>query len=341
MHARAATAAACAVLFAACAHRPPEPAAAQESELERQQARAEVPSKEQVLEQVELASLALAHGDAALADHALVGAVTRMQNFQPDGQFAAVVGSEDDKEWRGEPYEKMMACWYLGVLRLQRGDEGNALAMSKSAILADTGTNAERFRSDFIAGWVLQGQAYAALGETTNADRAFDQAIDALYIRALTDALTERLEKARAKDADPYVEEVARQLLLEGLPAGLTEHPRDPIAATKGALSYATELRMVLLDGKRKDRPASLAGASHRELSRALDALGPLTADWQARADDVASTVLPQVAADEAGLNRLRRQPRVALWVEAGTAPEKYAVGRYGERLQIAHHPVG
>src|SRR5690606_25383585 len=102
---------------------------------------------DQVLHQVRLASLALAQGRRDLAEQALRPAVARMQDFRADGQFRAVVGAERSKEWKGEPYEKMMAFLYLGLLLFEKGDHANALAMARSAVLADTGTSAERYRS--------------------------------------------------------------------------------------------------------------------------------------------------------------------------------------------------
>ncbi|NCG20860.1 MAG: hypothetical protein GWP91_17770, partial [Rhodobacterales bacterium] len=114
----------------------------------------------QTLEEVRLASWAMALGEDRLADRTMVNAVLDMQDFRADGVFRASIGVESAKEWKGEPYEKMMAFLYLGLLRYQEGDYSNALAMTKSAILADTGTDSSQYRADFVPAFVLQSLAF-------------------------------------------------------------------------------------------------------------------------------------------------------------------------------------
>src|SRR5690606_6059546 len=130
---------------------------------------------------------------------------------------------------------------YLGLLLFEKGDHANALAMARSAVLADTGTSAERYRSDFAAAFVLQALAYDRLGEPHNAERAVQQAADTLWIRAVVDHLAAALDDVPASD-EPG-EQAARALLLAGLPVGVGAHPRDPAQAVKGALSWAQDLR--------------------------------------------------------------------------------------------------
>ena len=62
-----------------------------------------------------------------------------MGNWQVSGseEFAAVVGSEGSKTWRGDPYEKAMNAFYLGLCYLWRGEPDNARASFKKGILAD------------------------------------------------------------------------------------------------------------------------------------------------------------------------------------------------------------
>jgi tetratricopeptide (TPR) repeat protein len=321
-----------ALLLAGCAHRPPPQV---EDPLVAQQARADVEGPDQTLEVCRLASLALREGRDDVAEAALRRAVGKMQDFRADGEFRAMVGAESSKEWKGDPYEKMMAFLDLGLLLYAKGDYGNALAMSKSAILADTGTSGYQYRADFVAAFVLQALTYQRLGEPQNADRSMTQAVDALYVRELTAILSDRLVGVEV-DGDPSAVAAARVLLLAGLPAGLNAHPRDPLAAIDGALSRATDLRQVALDDSAKDWPDDLRGVSRGALRRASDALDPLARGWRDAVQRDGAAVPDAVTGDATLLqDLLAHPPRALVWVQAGLGPTKVADGRYGEILRV------
>jgi hypothetical protein len=258
-----------------------------------------------------------------------------MQDFQADGQFRALVGAEKSKDWRGDPFEKMMAFQYLGLLLLEQGDEGNALAMTKSAILADTGTSRFQYRADFVPAFVLQAMVFDALGEASSAERSMQQAIDAMWLRELTAHLADRLSGVKI-EGDPRAIDAARVLLLSGLPAGLVAHPRDEQQAIAGALSRATDLRMMVLDGKRSDRPEDLVALSKGDTRRSLEVLEPLTRAWQKAALEQPLHASKQLDEDERALQGLiAKDPRLVLWVETGRGPRKVATGEHNEILQI------
>ncbi len=310
--------------------------------LERQKALAAEEGRDQVLEQVRLASLAMAMGEDALANNALTSAVLRMQDFRADGQFRAKVGAEDKKEWKGEPYEKMRAFLYLAQVRYAKGDYSNALAMTKSAILADTGTSKEQYRADFVPAYVMQALCFQALGEGKNAERSLDTAVDVLWARTLTEELSKLIEDVdRPRADDPRGVSAAKVLLLAGLPAALTKTPRDPEAAIRGARSWAGDARMAALDSKRKTWPEGLQGLSRGDLKRAFDHLEPLTVKWNKRLEELGPETTAQLDADEAFLRGLLRRPGLVLWVESGWGPRKIADGRYGEILRIVGSEPG
>ncbi|HHO53758.1 MAG TPA: hypothetical protein ENK18_23520 [Deltaproteobacteria bacterium] len=324
------------LLLAGCAKRGVEPPVRRDPvEVQRERAAIEGPS--QTLERARLVSVALAQGDVRLAEATLRQIVQKMQDFRAEGQLRAFVGAERSKEWKGDPYEKMMAFLYLGTLLLERGDYGNALAMSKSAILADTGTSRFQYRADFIPAFVLQALAYQGLGERSNAERSIEQAIDAMYLRVLTDHLSAHLSEVDpAGDLDHDAIEAARVLLLSGLPAGLMAHPREIDAAIDGALSRATDLRMVMLDSKRRGWPDELTALRRRDAGRALDALVPLTQAWRARVEADPTDPVAELASDASFLQGLvDAPPGLLLWLESGRAPRRVADGRYGEILRI------
>ena len=62
-----------------------------------------------------------------------------MGNWSTSGSetFAAIVGSESSKTWKGDPYEKAMNAYYTGLLFYIRGEPDNARASFKKGILAD------------------------------------------------------------------------------------------------------------------------------------------------------------------------------------------------------------
>jgi hypothetical protein len=307
----------------------------QPSPLEVQKERAAEEGPDQILEVCRLASIAMAEGQHDLAESSLRQAVLSMQDFRADGQFRALVGSEKSKEWKGDPFEKMMAFQYLGLMLLEEGDEGNALAMTKSAILADTGTSRFQYRADFVPAFVLQAMVYDSLGEAGNAEQSMRQAIDAMWLRELTAHLSNTLSEVKV-EGDASTVAAAKVLLLSGLPAGLQAHPRDEQQAIAGALSRATDLRMMVLDGKRSDRPEDLVTLSKGDVKRSLEVLEPLTRAWQKAAEEHPLQASRELDEDERTLQGLlEKEPRLVLWIETGRGPRKVATGEYGEILQI------
>lgn len=319
--------------IAGCARKVADsPDEAGRSALDEQQARAAIEGPEQTLEICRVASIALAEGQIDVAEAALRQAVGKMQDFHADGQFRALVGSESSKEWKGDPFEKMMAFLYLGLLL---EDRGNTLAMTKSAILADTGTSKFQYRADFVPAFVLQAMVYDSLGEEGNADRSLQQAVDAMYLRELTAHLSALLSEV-AVDGDPQAIAAARVLLLAGLPAGLSAHPRDVALAIDGALSRATDMRQIVLEGSKDDRPDELASLTKADVRRSFEFLEPLTRSWREAALAHPIDVEGRLAADAAALAHVvKDDPRLVLWIESGRGPQKVANGRYGEILRF------
>ncbi len=305
---------------------------------------AEESGHNQTLELARLASMAIASGEEELADKTLRRIVAKMQDFQADGQFRATIGVESAKEWKGDPFEKMMAFLYLGQILYRQGQYGNALAMTKSAILSDTGTNQERFRADFIPAFVLQALSYDALGEDRNAERSMQQATDAMWRRALTDHLSELLANVELENADDNdAVDAARVLLLAGLPAGLTQHPRDPEEAVRAALSYASDLRKVTLQSKRKDWNGAVSDLRKGKIDAAFDYLDPLAKKWKKKVEKkLPSETLASLEADEKFLGSLiGDDPGLLLWIETGRGPMKVATGRYGQILKVVPRRLG
>jgi tetratricopeptide (TPR) repeat protein len=104
-------------------------------------------------------------------------------------------GREADKPFKGEPHERVMADFYLGLLRYRRGDIEGALAAFRSAANHDRGwyeipradgarrgrVTADRwiYDSDFIALEFFIARSWLLLGEIEEAERSFERAIAA------------------------------------------------------------------------------------------------------------------------------------------------------------------
>jgi hypothetical protein len=309
----------------ACAHR--APVAAVDPLLPAREA-AVVEDRDQIRDLCRLASYARAAGEDAEAEAALRAVVPRMQDVQADGEFAAIVGAESNKEWKGEPYEKSMAYLMLGYWLLEHGDAGNAFAMSKSALLADTGTRQEKWGSDLVAGWVLQALALQRLGDRDEAQRALERGVDSAWIKALSAPLGAALQDVTLDTPDRRGADAARELLLAGLPAGLTARSRDPVAAVQAATSWASDARQVAVDGPKKGWPTAIQGLSRGDIRRSFEEIDALSAAWASAASALPAEPAERAAADERALREVLQAPLV-LVVERGTAPVKIAEGRY------------
>ncbi len=324
-----------------CVHAPPPPMAIyasgdHETALAAQSQLAAVPGIDQALENCRLASMAIAMGNDRLAETALRRAVGIMQSFQAEGEWRAMMGAESSKEWKGEPYEKLMAFLYLGILLYEKGDYGNALAMFKSAVLADTGTVEERYRSDFIPAFLMQAMAYSAVHEPPNAQQAMTRAVDSLYSRAVVDMLSTAILDIVVPGGSPTANRAAKAALLSGLPAGVSVHPREPILAIEATLSQATDILHLQLDRPRRDRLPSLRGFTTSQLESAFDVMEPISVQWIARAREIPTKALDIPQHDVLALQALLDDPPpVILLVEQGRGPHKISEGRYDEILRI------
>lgn len=150
-------------LAAARAYYAGDPAGAQ------QQLEAQLASDEEgrALYLNELGVLALERRDLPEAQRLFEEAFHRMGAFDSDGLDAtgAILGAEGSKEWRGDPYERAMNSWYLGLTYWLLGVHDNALACFKNSIFVDSSRGEDRFDCDFAPALFLEGLAYRAIGE--------------------------------------------------------------------------------------------------------------------------------------------------------------------------------
>ena len=101
-----------------------------------------------------------------------------MGNWRVSGaeELGAIVGSESSKFYRGDPYERAMNGYYLGLLYWMRGEPDNARAAFKKGLLADAESEGEQYQTDFaLLSW-LAGRASRAMGVPADAEQFFADA---------------------------------------------------------------------------------------------------------------------------------------------------------------------
>jgi len=86
------------------------------------------------------------------------------------------LGSADSRRWKGEPYERCMNAYYLGVTYWLRGDDDNAAAAFKTGVLRDADSEEGAAQSDFALLWFLMGQAQRSAFHTDRGEAALAHA---------------------------------------------------------------------------------------------------------------------------------------------------------------------
>lgn len=135
-----------------------------------------------VLNNLRLGSVALAAGDLDSAEDAFFKAYEVMNstgvNDGGRGAAAAIV-HEKHKIWKGEPYERAMCNFYLGLIYYMREDWNNARAAFENALfkLRDYGekdldeNQYAEAESNFACAYVMLGRTWLKLGEEDKAQK--------------------------------------------------------------------------------------------------------------------------------------------------------------------------
>lgn len=125
------------------------------------------PPKDRVLWQYRTAASAMRRGDFALAKRLLDDAILRIGGILTDDKSARKARSLFQEEARkifiGEPYERVMAYYYRGILYWMDGEPDNARACFRSGELIDSDTENKTYSSDYALLDYLDGLATAKL----------------------------------------------------------------------------------------------------------------------------------------------------------------------------------
>jgi hypothetical protein len=126
------------------------------------------PEKDRVLWQYRTAAVALRRGEFEEAKRLLDDAIARIGGVMgkdPSARKArGYFTSEAKKTFIGEPYERVMAYYYRGILYWMDGEPDNARACFRSAQLEDSDTQDKKYSSDYVLLDYLDGLASVKLG---------------------------------------------------------------------------------------------------------------------------------------------------------------------------------
>ncbi|MDZ7711984.1 MAG: hypothetical protein U5L06_02135 [Rhodovibrio sp.] len=109
-------------------------------------------------------------------DKALLGIETVYAESEQAEEARSTWVKENYKAFKGEPYERMMAYYYRGLLYLREGDYENARASFKGGLLQDTLAQEETYSQDAALLAYLSGWASHCSDDPGLAFQAFEEA---------------------------------------------------------------------------------------------------------------------------------------------------------------------
>jgi tetratricopeptide (TPR) repeat protein len=127
------------------------------------------------LEHNEAGVMALLQGDVRGAHRHFREAFDDLEDLSATmgDTLSTVFVSAENRRWKGDPYERCMNAYYLGVTYWLMGDDDNAAAAFKAGVLRDADSEEGETQSDFALLWFLMGQAQRSAFHT-------DRGVDAL-----------------------------------------------------------------------------------------------------------------------------------------------------------------
>lgn len=142
-----------------------------------------------VLNNCRLGSTALVQYDLRTSEDAFLRAyeVINSVGVNDGGRsLGAAIVDEKLKIWKGEPYERAMANFYLGLVYYMQHDYNNARAAFENALfkLRDYGEGSDkddayrRVESNFALGYLMLAKSWQRLGEQEKAQKNFDRVVE-------------------------------------------------------------------------------------------------------------------------------------------------------------------
>lgn len=133
-----------------------------------QSAIAQGPERDRVLWQYRTGLVAFRRGDYSEAERHFDDALDRIEAiYGPDRSARRARGyfsEEAKKTFIGEPYERVMAYFYRGILYWMNGEPDNARACFRTALLIDSDTENQEYAADYALLEYLDGLVTTKLG---------------------------------------------------------------------------------------------------------------------------------------------------------------------------------
>jgi hypothetical protein len=152
---------ACFLLLSGCATTPPSGGSTSASGVET------APAKDRVLVECRTAASAMrqAQFDEAkrLLDDVLLTVGSLAVNDKSAKKARSFFSEESKKTFRGEPYERVMAYYYRGILYWMDGEPDNARACFRSAQIQDADAENKQYAADYVLLDYLEGLATVKL----------------------------------------------------------------------------------------------------------------------------------------------------------------------------------
>src|SRR3954463_9261918 len=128
---------------------------------------ASVPKKDRVLWEYRNGLSAMRKGDFATAKQLFDDAILTISGIYGKDESARksrnYFNEEAKKNFLGEPYERVMAYWYRGIMYWMDGEPDNARACFKSAQLMDSDAENKEYAADYATLEYLDGYASVKL----------------------------------------------------------------------------------------------------------------------------------------------------------------------------------
>jgi hypothetical protein len=128
---------------------------------------ASAPAKDKVLWQCRTAATAMRRGQWSeakrLLDDALLTMGATLANDKSAKKARSYFSEESKKTFRGEPYERVMAYYYRGILYWMDGEPDNARACFRSAQVQDSDAENKTYAADYLLLDYLDGLATVKL----------------------------------------------------------------------------------------------------------------------------------------------------------------------------------
>lgn len=137
------------------------------------------PATDRVLAAMRLGLDALQLNDltdaAKLFDNALNGIEIVYANNENALKARKMWYEEGGKDFKGEPYERVMAYYYRGILYLLNGDYENAGVCFRGGMLQDGFAEEEQYRCDYAVLYFLEGWCWVRMNDRSKADESFNE----------------------------------------------------------------------------------------------------------------------------------------------------------------------